>query len=167
MLERMGSVCDEPCDEGVTRDWVHAHILQDLQPIPPLTVLGHGDSTKQVHARGSARGRRKVRRLVTEFAEQCRGIIKKRVKKALDSGCKLTFGVDTWKIRARSGGTTTCCWHGGSIQIGSASRCAWTSVCCGLALSEGVRLCTVPHTQIQAGRVCRSMPSHRTIALPL
>jgi hypothetical protein len=40
------SICDEPCDEGVTRDWVHAHILQDLQPFPPLTVLGHGDSTK-------------------------------------------------------------------------------------------------------------------------
>ena len=53
------SICDEPCDEGVTRDWVHAHILQDLQPFPPLTVLGHGDSTKKVHAMGSARGQEK------------------------------------------------------------------------------------------------------------
>ena len=50
------------------------------------------------HIPGARLGvRRKARRIVTEFVEQCRGIMKEKVRKALDSGCKLTLGVGTWK----------------------------------------------------------------------
>jgi len=71
--------------------------------VPPLTVLGHGDCKKKVHAKGSAKGAgaRKVRGIATEFAEQCRGTIKEKVHKALDSGCKLTLGVDTFENKSK------------------------------------------------------------------
>ena len=93
--------CDELCDEGATRDWVHAHILQDLQPLGSSDRAGSRRFQKKYMPGARLGGRRKARTLVKEFAEQCRGIIKQKVLKALDRGCKLTLGVDTWKNKSK------------------------------------------------------------------
>ena len=94
---------DEHWDENATKDWVHAHVLEDLQPLSAIQRKGCLRFHRKYMPDAKLCKRSKVQLVVKEFAKECKEVIKEKIRRALDAGCKLTLGVDTWKSKGKKG----------------------------------------------------------------
>ena len=79
-------------------DWVHAHILEDLQPISSCTRKGASRFRRKYSSSVHLGGRQRARACIIKWHLKGKDIVKQKISGVLGrKGGRASLGLDAWK----------------------------------------------------------------------
>ena len=88
-------------DRDATREWVKAHVLEDMGTIKAVKHRGHMKWMRRRLPGTKIGGVKMARRLVKELHSTCKSVIKTKVKTAIEQKCRITIGTDARKSKGK------------------------------------------------------------------
>ena len=88
---------EEPLKLSGIYDWTYHNVLQDLDPIAAIERPGKRQFHEKHMPGKKFGGRASVRKIIKTIAKSGKDTIKKKIRNVVETGTKITLGVDAWK----------------------------------------------------------------------